>query len=97
LSLHKLDTTTWWSNTRTFIQCGYPGHHAGTRNYVNETYSGIIKYGKVGDFHLTIPSKTGFDDYTLEVLTLIPNTPSIIGLAGFYNSGDPRHIVIVTD
>ena len=31
----------------------------GTWNYVNETYSGIIKYGKVGDFHLTIPSRNG--------------------------------------
>jgi len=32
----------------------------GTWNYVNETYSGIIKYGKVGDFHLTIPSSSDF-------------------------------------
>src|SRR5215472_15596032 len=31
----------------------------GSWKYVNETYSGIIKYGKVGDFHLTIPSRNG--------------------------------------
>jgi hypothetical protein len=38
----------------------------GTWHYVNGTYSGIIKYDKIGDFNLTIPSKTGFGDYTLE-------------------------------
>ena len=37
-----------------------------TWHYVNGTYSGILKYDKIGDFNLTIPSKTGFGDYTLE-------------------------------
>ena len=38
----------------------------GTWNYVNGTYSGIIKYSKYSNFTLTVPNNSGFGDYKLE-------------------------------